>query len=85
MSKSKYFGEFYPFTEGNDQEKEEAIKFLSLWKKNLLYKLSRDSFHCEVVDEHMGERPAYLNGAINQKAHMYLKLCLEAKWEYELK
>ena len=84
-NKHKFFGDYYAYTEGNAEEKEEAKTYLNLWKKNLLHKLCRDSFHCVVVDEQWGEREAYLSGTLSNKAHMYLKLCLEAKWEYELR
>lgn len=81
--KYKFFGEFYPFKD--DVEKEEAKQYLLCWKKNLLNKLQRDSFHCEIKDEQWGERPAHLDGCMNQKSYMYLKICLEAVWDYELK
>ena len=84
-TRHKYFGEYYAFTEGNSEEKKEAEQYLNLWKKNLIHKLCRDSFECVIVDEKWGERPAYLSGILAEKGYLYLKLCLEAKWEYELR
>jgi hypothetical protein len=83
--KGKFFGEYFSYQEGNEQEKEEAKTYLNLWKKNLLRKLHRDSFHCEIKDEQWGEKPAYLSGCLAQNATMYLKLYLKAKWDYELR
>lgn len=83
--KGKFFGEFYSYCEGNEKEKQEAKTYLELWKKNLLRKLSKDSFQCEIKDEQWGERPAYFSGCLAQNATMYLKLYLEANWNYELK
>ena len=80
----RYFGEMAYFTEGNEEETAEAKKYLELWKKFLLARLSRDSFMVRVKDEQWGERPAWMCGMLNQQAAMTLKLCLEADFRYEL-
>lgn len=79
----KFFAESYYFE--NESEREEAKKYLENWKKNLLRKLHRDSFFCEVKDEQWGERPPYLSGCLAQRSTMYLKLYLEGNWNYEVK
>jgi hypothetical protein len=80
----KLFGESTYYNEGDGIEKVEARKYLEHWKKNLLYKLTKDSCKPEVVDEQWGDRPSYLNGCLDQKAMMYLKICVKGKWNYEL-
>jgi len=81
----KFFGEYYPFIEGDGESKQEAKTYLQLWKKNLMFKLHQDSFHCELVEEFWSERPAYLSGSLVQNSMMVLKLNLEGKWDFEIK
>jgi hypothetical protein len=81
----KYFGEIARYPTHSEEEKEEAKKYLELWKKFLLRRLSRDSFNVMVVDEQWGIREAYLDGSLAQNENMYLKLCLESDFNYELK
>jgi hypothetical protein len=85
MKTKKYFGEsaFYP--EGNLIERENAKVYLEFWKKNLIYKLQRDSFDIVIFDEQWIERPAFICGMLAQNASLGLKLCLEADFHYELK
>lgn len=80
----KIFGETFAYSENSEEEKKVARNYLELWKGNLLRKLSRDSFHCEVIDEQWGDRPSLYDSSFDPKSIMYLKLCLEANWEYEL-
>lgn len=80
----KYFAESYKYIIDNEEEKEDAIFYLKLWKKNLLSKLERDSFHCKIIEEIWGEKEAYLDGPLCQKNTIYLKLALEAIWDYEI-
>lgn len=80
----RFFGEMACFDEKDEASKQEAKTYLELWKKFLLARLKRDSFKVTVKEEQWGERPAYLDGMLNQRAWMYLKLCLEADFKYEL-
>ena len=80
----KYFGESYRYLEGNAEQKKEAETYLNLWKKNLLDKLSRESFHCIIVDEEWTDRDAFYSSFFCNKNCMALRLCLEAEWDYEI-
>lgn len=78
----KFFGEaaFY----GSEQEKEEARKYLEFWKKNLLFKLRRDSYEVKIIDEQWIERDPMYVSALADYGTISLKLCLEADFYYEL-
>lgn len=80
----KYFGEVAYFQEGNEEDKNKAREYLEFWKKNLLFKLKKDSYELELVDEQWGERPAYLCSLLSQYGALYLKICVKAKFNFEL-
>jgi len=81
----KYFGEIATYPENDEEEKKEAKKYLESWKKFLLRRLKRDSFDVMIVDEQWGIREAHLSGMLAQNESMYLKLCLESEFNYELR
>ncbi len=83
-NRHKFFGESARYDEGNEEEKAKATHYLELWKEFLIKRLKRDCYDVKIVDEQWGERPALYEGAINQTATMYLKLCVEADFYYEL-
>lgn len=82
--KGKFFGESAYYSESNPIEKEEAITYLNFWKNNLLKKLQRDSFSCEVVDEQWVDRPALYNGCLSDSATLALKIYVKADFNYDL-
>lgn len=75
----KFFSESVKF---NEDEREEAKTYLESWKKFLLRRLKRDSFHLKLLDEVWGERPAHLDGCLNFEHLMFLKLAVMADWDY---
>jgi hypothetical protein len=77
-NKHKYFGECAIYENG---EEKEAKEYLELWKKFLIRRLQRDSFSVNIVDEQWGNRP---DNCLALRNCMYLKLCLEGVWKYEL-
>lgn len=80
----KYFGESAYYSEGDEHDKLAAKQYLEFWKRNLLFKLSRDSYELEVIDEQWSERPSYLNGMLCHNANLGLKVCVKAKFKFEL-
>jgi len=80
----KYFGESAFYDEGNNETKEEARKYLEFWKKNLIFKLERDSFKIKILDEQWGERISIYSFSSSNKAYLYLKIFVEADFNYEL-
>jgi len=83
MDKRKYFGETFYYRPG-EMEKIKAKQWLIDWKENLLRKLHRDSFHCEVIDEQWVERDASIVSSLALWESIGLKICVQAKWNYEL-
>ncbi len=78
-----FFGEFAPYGEDCLEQKEEAKKYLLMWKENLIRKLKAELHNYELKDEHWGERPAYVNEFFCMHAHLYLKIYFK-KLPYEL-
>lgn len=78
----KYFGECAYWRD--EKEKIEAKTYLEFWKKNLLFKLQRDSFVIEIVDEQWIERPPEIVSMLAQYGTIGLKLHLKADFHYEL-
>jgi hypothetical protein len=84
METKKYFGEFAYYIPDNLEEKQKAIEYLKFWKKNLLFKLQRDSFDVKILHEDWIEREALYVSSFSHLATVGLKLCLEADFHYEL-
>lgn len=81
----KFFGEvaYYRITEENG--KAEAQAYLNFWKKNLLFKLKRDSFQFELVDETWTTRnPEHIGCFMNSLCSLSLKICLKGSFNYDL-
>lgn len=81
---NKYFGETF-YHEDTPGGRAKAKEYLNLWRENLIRKLNRDSFSCEVVDEQWIERDSNIVSALCQWASLGLKIKIKANWNYELK
>lgn len=82
---NKYFGEWVHYEVGSEFDRPEATKWLEQWKKNLIYKLNRDSFHVNLVDEQWIDRDPLNNGILASHHYLGLKICLESDFNFELK
>ncbi len=80
--KHKFFGEWTKFS--NEEEKIKAREYLNYWKKDLIFKLKRDSFDVKIVDEQWVERDPSISGMFNEFSILALKIMVEADWHYEL-
>ena len=80
----KFFAEIAYYPEGDAVEKIKAKEYLEYWKKNLLFKLSRDTYDVVLVDEQYIERPAYWISALAQYASIALKIKVDAVFYYDL-
>jgi hypothetical protein len=77
----KFFGESALF---HEDEKEEAKQYLLLWKKYFIRNLSDFVTGVTFIDEEWIERNDFYSSPIHPMIRISLKLCIEAKYKYEL-
>lgn len=65
-------------------EKDLAKTYLLHWKNNLIRKLNREASGVRLIDEIWGERPGYFRDQFTETTDIYLKICLEFEFDYEL-
>ena len=81
----KFFAESAYYPADDETEKQKAIEYLKFWKKNLILKLNKDSFHVVQVGEDAWiQRPAWICSMLAQNSAISLKICLEANFNYEI-
>ena len=76
----KMFGEYALFKD--EREREEAASYLNSWKKYLVRRLQRDTYHVKVIEEQWGEVPPNMNNILAQYPIIYLKIIIEFEWKY---
>jgi len=80
----KFFAESAYYDPNDPLAKQKAKDYLEFWKKNLIFKLKRDSFDIKIIEEQLVERSPEYVSCLAQYATIALKLCLEADFYYEL-
>ena len=77
-----FFGEnaFYC----NEEEEKEAKDYLQYWKKNLLKKLTKETYHAELIEESYHVRGPEYESIISQRTSIALKLTVKIKFQCSL-
>ena len=77
-----YFGEraFY----SNDEEKEEAVKYLDYWQKNMLNKLRNGYHEPELVEATDHIRDPWIEGIFCERWTIARKLAIKLKFHFDL-
>lgn len=77
----KYFLEWVAFDPSSEQETEEAIRYLDLWKKFFLAKLQSEICEVKLIDTQIVDR---YSSQFAPSATKVMKICVEADFKKTL-
>jgi len=79
-----YFGEKARYSDGSEEEKLRAKKYLEEWKHYFLLSLQKDCVFVEIVEEQDGIRESYLCGSLMQHGWYTKKIAVKISYKFEI-